>query len=260
MHVELYEITQRYKDILNLIDGDLIKEEDVKAALDELRDEVEEKADSLACIVKSLLADIEAFKTEKARLNERQKKAVKAALDELRDEVEEKADSLACIVKSLLADIEAFKTEKARLNERQKKAEQYVDLLKMYLHDSMLDAGLKKIETSRNRIAFTSSKRVIVSDEESFKERYPDLLKMYLHDSMLDAGLKKIETSRNRIAFTSSKRVIVSDEESFKERYPDLCRQTVKIDLDKKAIKEAIESGENVVGAEIVGFKNINIK
>ena len=29
---------------------------------------------------------------------------------------------------------------------------------------------------------------------------------------------------------------------------------------DKKAIKEAIESGENVVGAEIVGFKNINIK
>ena len=166
MHVELYEVTQRYKDILTLIDGDLIKEEDVKAALDELRDEVEEKA-----------------------------------------------DSLACIVKSLLADIEAFKTEKARLNERQKKAEQYVDLLKMYLHDSMLDAGLKKIETSRNRIAFTSSKRVIVSDEESFKERYPDL-----------------------------------------------CRQTVKIDLDKKAIKEAIESGEKVAGAEIVGFKNISIK
>lgn len=73
MHIELYEVAERYKDILNLIDGDTITRDDVSGTLNALEDEFKEKADSIGCLIKSLSADIEAFKTERNRLMERQK-------------------------------------------------------------------------------------------------------------------------------------------------------------------------------------------
>lgn len=67
--MQLYELTEIY---LNLKDMD-IEEEDLNAALENIDDEIETKADNIAKVLRDFDGDIEALKSEEERLAKKRK-------------------------------------------------------------------------------------------------------------------------------------------------------------------------------------------
>lgn len=90
-------------------------------------------------------------------------------------------------------------------------------------------------------------------------ERKADSLKRYLASSL---NGEKFETARCKVSYRKSAQVVVSDTftEWAKQNAPELVTETLTIKPDKAAIKNAIKSGKQVVGAEIVENTNISIK
>ena len=68
----LYELTAQYAELLNAIESEEIPEEAISDTLEALDGELDEKIDSVACIVKQLDSEAGAIKAEKAALAERQ--------------------------------------------------------------------------------------------------------------------------------------------------------------------------------------------
>lgn len=90
-------------------------------------------------------------------------------------------------------------------------------------------------------------------------ERKRDSLKRYLASVL--AG-EKFETGKCKISYRKSESVEVSDTfaEWAKQNAPDLVTETVTVEPDKKAIKEALKSGKTVDGARIVENQNLQVK
>lgn len=76
--MKLYEIANDYLALLQAIENDELPEEAVKDTLEAIEGEIEEKADSIGCVLKEIDAEINAFKAEETRLAERRKKKEKA--------------------------------------------------------------------------------------------------------------------------------------------------------------------------------------
>ena len=66
--MKLYELTSRYNEIL---DRDDLDEETLKNALDDVNDEIGEKAENIAKMIQSIKAEAEAFKVERGRIQAR---------------------------------------------------------------------------------------------------------------------------------------------------------------------------------------------
>jgi hypothetical protein len=71
--MKLYDLTNEYLALLDAIDNDEIPEEAIADTLEAITGEIESKADSIACLLKNLDADILAIKAEESRLAERRK-------------------------------------------------------------------------------------------------------------------------------------------------------------------------------------------
>ena len=71
--MKLYELTNDYLALLDAIDNGEIPEEAIADTLEAITEEIESKADSIACVLKNLDADIIAIKAEEVRLAERRK-------------------------------------------------------------------------------------------------------------------------------------------------------------------------------------------
>ena len=65
--MKLYELTNDYLALLDAIDNDEIPEEAIADTLESITACIEDKADSIACLLKNLDADIVAIKAEEAR-------------------------------------------------------------------------------------------------------------------------------------------------------------------------------------------------
>lgn len=76
--MKLYELTNEYLALLEAIDNDEIPEEAIADTLEAITGEIESKADSIACLLKNLDAEIVAIKAEEARLAERRKSKEKS--------------------------------------------------------------------------------------------------------------------------------------------------------------------------------------
>lgn len=70
---KLYELSQNYKNLEELLDNPDIAEEVIKEALSELDEEWETKAENLAKLIKSLDVDVKGLKEEEQRLASRRK-------------------------------------------------------------------------------------------------------------------------------------------------------------------------------------------
>lgn len=71
--MKLYELTNDYLALLNAIDNDEIPEEAIADTLEAITASIEDKADSIACMLKNLDAECKAIKAEEERLAERRK-------------------------------------------------------------------------------------------------------------------------------------------------------------------------------------------
>ena len=70
---KLYELSQNYKNLEELLDNPDIAEEVIKEALSELDEEWETKAENLAKLIKSFDVDVKGLKEEEQRLASRRK-------------------------------------------------------------------------------------------------------------------------------------------------------------------------------------------
>lgn len=61
--MKLIELTDIYKNILNLIDSGESTEDELKLALNQIEDEIETKAQNIAFVLKEIDSDIEKFKS-----------------------------------------------------------------------------------------------------------------------------------------------------------------------------------------------------
>lgn len=152
--MKLYELTNDYLALLEAIDNDEIPEEAIADTLESIT----------ACI-------------------------------------EDKADSIACLLKNLDAECIAIKAEEARLAERRKAKEKAHERIKQYLSETLLRAGLDKIETARNRITFRKSESVEVAEEVfiSWARMHRDDLLTYTAPKVNKTEVKKALKSGDEI-------------------------------------------------------------
>lgn len=96
------------------------------------------------------------------------------------------------------------------------------------------------------------------------KERAADRLKEYLAERLPAFGYdKKFESTRNKLSFRSSKAVVVDDDFSFANWAMHHAEDLITFktpEPNKKAIKDAIAEGREVVGARIEERKSLIIK
>lgn len=88
-------------------------------------------------------------------------------------------------------------------------------------------------------------------------EKRNDYLRQLLQTSMDAVGKAKVETPKVVVSFRKSKSVQISDENAVPETYKI---ETVSVRVDKTLIKQAIQLGQAVPGAELVENRNIQIR
>lgn len=69
--MRLYEISNTYLEFMQAVEAGEIPDEAIADTLESINGEFENKADNIACVIKSLLADAEAIKAEEKILKER---------------------------------------------------------------------------------------------------------------------------------------------------------------------------------------------
>lgn len=71
--MKLYELTQNYLNLLDLLENPEIPKEIVESALEEVEGSFEDKAENIVKLIKSIETDIKAYKEEENRLSTRRK-------------------------------------------------------------------------------------------------------------------------------------------------------------------------------------------
>ena len=71
--MKLYELTQNYLNLLDLLENPDVPAEMVQAALNEVEGNFEDKAENVVKLIKSIEGDIKTFKEEETRLSTRRK-------------------------------------------------------------------------------------------------------------------------------------------------------------------------------------------
>lgn len=108
-----------------------------------------------------------------------------------------------------------------------------------------LEAEAKALDEEKKRL----------EDRITSRKNKVQRLKDYLKDNLEKSGMQKVKGKTFTVWVQDSERVEVSDENTIPEQYFVLKRQ-----LSKSAIKEAIENGQQVAGAEIVKNKSVRIR
>ena len=76
--MKLYELTDQYNQLLEMADCD-IPEDVLRDTLESISQEFDEKADSIACLIKDLDAEANAIRLEEVQLASRRKSRQKTA-------------------------------------------------------------------------------------------------------------------------------------------------------------------------------------
>lgn len=106
--------------------------------------------------------------------------AVWDTIESIEGEIEEKIDNITCVYKQAMYEASMLKAEETRLAERRKAKENAAKRLLSYVTESMQQIGMERLETSRNRLSFRRSEKVMIDDTDAFvqwaQEYNPDLL------------------------------------------------------------------------------------
>ena len=115
-----------------------------------------------------------------------------------------------------------------------------------------VEADITAIKTEESRLA----------ERRKAKERAHERLKQYLSDTLQNLNIDKVETARNNISFRKSESVEL-DEETFiawaSDNRDDLLTYSAP-KANKTEIKKALKGGAEIVGAQLISKKNIQIK
>lgn len=70
---KLYELTQNYKNLIDLLDNPDVPRDMIDAALNEVGEDIDIKAENIAKLIKSIDVDIAGYKEEEKRMADRRK-------------------------------------------------------------------------------------------------------------------------------------------------------------------------------------------
>lgn len=127
----------------------------------------------------------------------------------------------------------------------------------------------KNLENEATNIAYyIKNKELLIearkAEEKRLKksrqkmEQRLEKFKEYVTSNLIQLGEKKIETSIGNISIRKSSSVVVNiDPAELQDEYK---KTKFVVEADKRAIKEAINSGKKVEGAEIVDNFKLSIK
>jgi predicted nuclease with TOPRIM domain len=85
---KLYELTQNYQNLLDLLDNPDIPQEVIQEALNSVSEDIEAKAENIAKVIKSIEVDVKGLKEEEQRLSSR-RKSLENRVDNLKIYIEE---------------------------------------------------------------------------------------------------------------------------------------------------------------------------
>ena len=83
----IFDISERYLNIINLLSDDFVEPEVIEEALANINDEFETKADNIVYVLRTLQADVEVLKHEEERLAKR-RKAIDNNINNLKSNLE----------------------------------------------------------------------------------------------------------------------------------------------------------------------------
>lgn len=112
----------------------------------------------------------------------------------------------------------------------------------------------------KNKLAFVESlkqEKKVLDERIKDTEKSIESLKKRLTYSMYAVGKDKLETTKAKISFKGSTSVNVLDESKIPYGY---MTEKVEYKPDKVKIKQALENGQVIAGAELVSKTNIQIK
>lgn len=121
-------------------------------------------------------------------------------IDELNAAFDDKVDNIASWIKNLNALNASIKEEKKSLDARLKQNDKMIESLEDYLTNCMVKADKKKFESSRNKITFRKSSKLVFDNEEQFIEDNfdGDFIKVKVERSVDKVALKKLITEGNQ--------------------------------------------------------------
>jgi len=133
----------------------------------------------------------------------------------------------------------------------------------------LLHKGKNKIDKKAVRVAIVikqllSDAEAIKAEKERLAERQSraqknaEHLKNYLADNLIAAGYadKKIADAKVELKFTKSERVEVDEVALPSDYFREI---PAKFEPDKARIKEAIKRGDDISGAQLVKYNNLQI-
>ena len=107
------------------------------------------------------------------------------------------------------------------------------------------------------------AEEVKLAERRKQKENQVDRLKTYLAEVLTRSGYTKLETARNKMTFRKSESTVIENEAEFiawAMEHNDSFLTYKDPTINKTAIKKAIASGENIVGAHIESKMNLQLK
>ena len=131
--------------------------------------------------------------------------------------------------------------------------------------DSINDTRKGKLENLatwadqlNSEIKFIEDKQRVWRDELAYRKNKVQWIKQYITDILDDAGIKKMNTENHLLSVRNFKASTVIDDE---EKLPKVFVETKEVYTpDKKAIYQALKSGEEVAGAHLEPSRGVNIK
>jgi hypothetical protein len=126
-----------------------------------------------------------------------------------------------------------------------------------------LQAGVEKRDELGNCVfwvegqaAFLREKEKQLAERRRHFEKFAEMLRSSLHQAMLDLGVRRVEG--NEFVFAIKKnppRVEIMNEEKIPPEFFDY-----RVTIDKEAIKNTIQDGKQVPGAELVSGTRLDIR
>lgn len=120
--------------------------------------------------------------------------------------------------------------------------EQKIENIGLYYKNLVAEAEMVKAEAKN------------MADRQKRLERKAESLKNYLAYALQG---EKFSTPRMAVSYRKSESVNISDESLLDDKY---CNVSVVKKPDKKVIKDALKSGKEVKGAELIVKNNISVK
>lgn len=160
-------------------------------------------------------------------------------INELLESDAQRSDELTDLETGEIASLEEL------LNQLEIEQKTKIENIGCYIKNIAADVDALKLEEKK------------LAERRKVKENQIERLKNYLSMNLQEAGYNKFETSRVVLSFRTSKAIEIAEGTELDDEF-----LTVKVtkEANKKALKEAIETGFEIEGVKLVEKKNIQIK